>query len=38
VSHLGNDAQELYAAKLQAAECAYQMIAGEIDAPSPTIP
>jgi hypothetical protein len=38
VSHLGNDAQELYAAKLLAAECAYQLIAGEIDAPSPTIP
>jgi len=34
VSHLGIDAQERYAAKLQAAERAYQMLTGELDAPA----
>ena len=34
VSHLGIDAQERYAAKLRAAERAYQMLAGDIVAPA----
>jgi hypothetical protein len=34
VSHLGGDAQERYAAKLRAAERAYQMLTGDIDAPA----
>jgi len=34
VSHLGIDAQERYAAKLRAAERAYQMLAGDLDAPA----
>jgi hypothetical protein len=34
VSHLGIDAQERYAAKLRAAERAYQMLTGDINAPA----
>jgi hypothetical protein len=34
VSHLGIDAQERYAAKLRAAERAYQILVGDIDAPA----